>query len=77
MIYATYNGVGWFQGFAKLLEKEYNSGKTTSDELLKVFVNDRVSGGYGARPNTNDSAASLIANTGVDIQKLVGLSPLC
>ncbi|MDQ5928647.1 MAG: hypothetical protein QG594_421, partial [Bacteroidota bacterium] len=76
-IYATFNGSVWFKGFSKLIESEYNSGKRTSDELLKVFVDERISGGYNAIKGVKEFAAKLIADTGVDIQKLVGLSPLC
>ena len=73
MVYATYNGAGWFKGFAKILESNYNGGVKTADELLKIFVDERVSGGFNAYP----AGSELIANTGVNIQKMVGLSSIC
>ena len=82
MIYAVYNGAAWFKGFAKILEESYNSGTRTADGLLKVFVDERVSGGYnaffkGTKKNLGSKSGVLIANTGVDIQKMVGLSSIC
>jgi hypothetical protein len=82
MIYAVYNGAGFFKGFAKILESNYNNGITSPDELLKLFVDERIYGGknafrLGTGNNLNSSSATLIANTGVDIEKLVGLSSLC
>jgi hypothetical protein len=81
MIYAVFNGAGWFKGFYKLLENAYNSGKKTSDQLLEVFVNERVAGGkiafkYGTNKNLGGDSR-LITQTGYKIQKLVGLSPEC
>lgn len=83
MIYAVFNGQGWFKGFAKLLLDAFNSGKRTSDELLNVFVNERVIGGRNAfklgtgEPLNSRGSIELIANTGVDIQKMVALGPYC
>ena len=71
MIYAVYNGAGWFQNFAKLLTQSYDSGINTADGLLKVIVDARVSGRVGKL------SSSLIANTGVDIEKMVGLASIC
>lgn len=82
MIYAVYNGAGFFSGFAKLLQNAFNNGQTTSDGLLSVFVNERVVGGQnaftlGTTHKLDTNSATLIANTGVDIQKLVGVGPEC
>lgn len=82
MIYAVFNGAGFFNGFAKILENAYNGGKRTSDELLKVIVDERVYGGYNAfKLGTTKElvrySATLIANTGVKIEKMVGLSDEC
>ena len=81
-IYAVYNGVGFFKGFAKILEEAYVNGKVTADELTTVFVNERVYGGKNAYKkatgnNLNNASATLIANTGVDIAKLVGETKYC
>lgn len=80
MIYAAFNGSAYFRGFAKILEESFANGLTTSDELLEVFVNERVSGGkkaykLGTGNTQSKRSATLIANTGVDIQKMVGLGP--
>ena len=82
MIYAVYNGQGWFKGFSKVLEDAYLSGKTTSDALVEEIVNERVAGGATAfrnigGNNLNTVSATLIANTGVDIEKMVGMGPDC
>jgi hypothetical protein len=82
MIYAVYNGAAWFKGFAKILQENYDNGINTAEGLLKIFVDERVSGGYnafykGTGKNLNSQSGVLIANTGVDIQKMVGLYPLC
>ena len=82
IVYAVFNGAGFFKGFAKILENAYNGGKRTSDELLKVIVDERVYGGYnafklGTTKELGSSSATLIANTGVKIEKMVGLSDEC
>jgi hypothetical protein len=81
-IYAVYNGPAFFKGFAKILEEEYLGGKTTADALTTVFVNERIYGGKnaykkGTGHNLNNASATLIANTGVDIGKLVGETKYC
>lgn len=79
MIYAVFNGAGWFKGFAKLLISAYeNDNMRTADKLLTIFVNERVSGGrtafkLGTGSNLSTNAMTLIANTGIDIEKMVGL----
>ena len=80
MVYAAFNGAGWFRGFVKLLEENFDNGLTSADELLEVFVNERISGGKKAfKLGTGNELKRifqiLIANTGVDIQKMVGLGP--
>lgn len=72
MVYAVYNGAGWFKGFARLLTTAYNNGTTTADGLNTVFVNERVYGGGNVVVTS-----SLIANTGVDISKLTGEKLFC
>jgi hypothetical protein len=61
-VYATYNGEGWFEKFAKTIESKYASGITSSDELVKIFVDARIQ-------NKN----SLINQTGKKIGALVGI----
>lgn len=72
MIYAVYNGAGWFRGFAKLLTSAWNKGTTTADGLNTVFVNERVYGGGNVVVTS-----TLIANTGVKISKLTGEKRFC
>jgi len=83
MIYAVYNGSGWFAGFFLLLKASFTPGKTTSDELLTNFVNERIMGGYNAYSlgtgggNLGSGSAELIMKTGYKIEKMVGLSKDC
>lgn len=82
MIYAVYNGSAFFKGFAKILESAYASGTTTADGLNTVFINERIYGGInayklGTGNKLNNSSATLIANTGVDIAKLTGETKYC
>ncbi len=82
MVYAVFNGPGFFRGFAKLLNEAYVSGKQTSDELVKIFIDERVYGGYnaynlGTGKNLGNNSAKLIADTGYDIEKLSGLGNFC
>ena len=60
-IYASYNGEGWFDRFVKLITDKYTSGITSSDKLVKIFVDARI-----------QSKSSLIAQTGAKIGVLVG-----
>jgi len=66
MVYGVFNGAGYFQNFVKTLENAYNEGTTTADGLLRVFLDERIAGGF--------KSSTLIANTGLIIEKLVGLS---
>lgn len=60
-IYATYNGPGWFQRFAKLINQLVESGTTDPDTLSKSLIDRR-----------KYSENSLIAQTGRKIEKIVG-----
>ena len=77
MVYLRYNGSGWFEWFSKFLKDSYNKGITNPDELLKIFVDERVVGGINAKKGLKDYARTIIADTGLDIQKMVGLGPYC
>lgn len=85
MVYAVYNGGGYFKGLCKLMQRAYDSGTKTSDGLLKVVVDERVHGlteayrlgSRSERAHLSGGASTLLANTGVDIEKLVGLSNSC
>ena len=82
MVYAVFNGPGWFKGFYKVLKAAYDSGTTDAESLLKISIAERVAGARnafkkGTGSTLNATSATLIANTGVDIEKLVGLGPDC
>lgn len=78
MVYASWNGIGWFKGFGALLNNAYKRGYKTSDALLDVFIKERISGGkiaytLGTGKNLGPNSASLIAQTGYKIAKAVGV----
>lgn len=70
-VYASWNGPGWFQGWAKEIKQKYNSGMTNTDELTAYFVKRRIS---NAGVIGNKSNNSLIAQGGKKIAKLLGVS---
>jgi hypothetical protein len=79
MVYASWNGSGWFGGFAKLLTNAYNAGSKTSDQLLTVITKERISGGYtaynlGTGKKLGKDSASLISQTGYKIAKATGVN---
>lgn len=59
-IYATYNGPGWFQKFAKTMNNLVESGTTDPDELVRLMVERR-----------KNSGNSLIAQGGRKIEKFI------
>ena len=78
MVYASWNGGGWFRGFSKVLNEAYKAGSKTSDQLLTVITNERLSGGYiaykkGTGKPLGPSSASLIAQSGRKIAKATGV----
>jgi hypothetical protein len=78
MIYAAWNGPGWFKGFAQLLNNAYKAGSKTSDQLLDVITKDRINGGkeaykLGTGKNLGSNSASLISQTGYKIAKATGV----
>jgi hypothetical protein len=81
MIYGVFNGAGFFKGYAQVLIIAYNQNNgITTDELTKVFVDERLGGAVNAfRLGTGGKkigrgSMELIANTGIDIEKIVGLN---
>lgn len=69
-VYAQWNGPGWFRGWANQIRIAYKNGKTSSEDLLVLFVEKRVdnTGIIGNRSNN-----SLIAQGGRKIAKIVGV----
>ena len=70
-IYATWNGPGWFQGWGAEISEAYKKGKTSSEDLLKLFVARRINNA-NVLPKGNKQN-SLIAQGGHKIKTLVGL----
>jgi murein DD-endopeptidase MepM/ murein hydrolase activator NlpD len=62
-IYATYNGPGWFQRFAKVINEAVNNGTTNPEELNKIFIERR-----------KGSSNSLIAQGGRKMDGILGSS---
>jgi hypothetical protein len=58
-VYATWNGPGWFQRFAKIINQEVASGNTDPKSLLRIAVDRRISSGN-----------SLIAQGGPKVDKI-------
>jgi hypothetical protein len=79
MVYAAWNGPGWFEGFAKVLNNAYKAGSKTSDQLLAVITKERLNGGVnayklGTGDNLGPNGKSLIAQTAVKIAKATGVA---
>jgi peptidoglycan hydrolase-like protein with peptidoglycan-binding domain len=64
-IYATWNGAGWFQTFAKKINDAVSSGETDPNNLWKIAIDSRINN--NAR---NASSKSLIAQGGQKIKSL-------
>ena len=78
MVYAAWNGPGWFKGFAKVLNDAYKAGSKTSDKLVVIITKERLNGGKvayknGTGSNLGANGASLIAQTAVKIAKATGV----
>jgi hypothetical protein len=71
-VYATWNGPGWFQGWAGEIKSKYLGGMKDSGELASYFVRRRISN-KGVLSGGNKQN-SLIAQGGQKISKLLGIS---
>lgn len=60
-IYATWNGPGWFNRFAKTINSQVQKGVTDTDKLLKIALQDR-----------KNSGNSLISSSAEKIEKILG-----
>lgn len=69
-VYATWNGPGWFKGWANEIRKAYKSGKTKSEDLVVLFVERRVDNRGIIGNNSNNS---LVSQGGRKIAKIVGV----
>ena len=70
-VYATWNGPGWFQGWAEEIVAQYRKGMTDSGQLAAYFVKRRISNNGIVGNKTNNS---LIAQGGKKIAKILGVS---
>ena len=78
MVYASWNGSGWFKGFSEVLNNAYTRGYKTSESLLEVITQERINGGkiaytLGTGKNLGPNSASLIAQSGYKIAKATGV----
>lgn len=65
--YAVWNGPGWFQRFARVINEKVASGVTDPKELLRIAVDTRKNWS-----SSSNAANSLIAQGGRKIEKIVG-----
>ena len=65
-VYAVWNGPGWFQRFAKVINQKVAEGVTDPKELLRIAVDTRKNWS-----SSSASANSLIAQGGRKIEKIV------
>ena len=78
MVYAVWNGPAYFKGYSNILNNSYKHGYKTSEQLLDVFLKERIAGGgtaysFGTGKNLGPSAKSLNNQGGLKIKKAVGL----
>jgi hypothetical protein len=66
-IYAAWNGSGWFEGWARIINKAYRNGVTHPEQLTRLMVSKRLdnTGVIGNKSNNG-----LIAQGGGKIAKL-------
>ena len=78
MVYAVWNGPAYFKGYSIILNNSYKRGYKTSEQLLDVFLKERIAGGgtaytFGTGKNLGSSAKSLNNQGGLKIKSAVGL----
>lgn len=71
VIYAVWNGSGWFEALAKELTAYYNAGNKTADALTRWFVNRRIDATGLLGITRRDSSWSLFNQGGLKIEKLI------
>jgi hypothetical protein len=70
-VYASWNGGGWFQGWARVISAAYKGGMTNPEQLTRLFVAKRINntGILGKKQISNNF---LIAQGGRKIAKNLG-----
>lgn len=65
-VYAVWNGSGWFQRFAKVINKEVENGNKEPKKLLKVAIDTRKNWS-----NSSGFANNLINRSGREMEKIL------
>lgn len=60
LLYAVWNGSGFFQDFADVIDSEVSSGNTDRDSLYDVAINSRVHNGNGAIAKVGNKVKNVI-----------------
>jgi hypothetical protein len=68
-VYASWNGPGWFKGFARIIKAAYAGGMTNPTQLSRLFTAKRLNN-VGVIGNKSNN--SLIAQNGKKIAKNLG-----
>lgn len=71
VIYAVWNGAGWFEALAKELTDYYNAGNKTADALTRWFVNRRIDATGLLGITRRDASWSLFNQGGLKIERLI------
>lgn len=62
LLYAVWNGSGFFQEFADVIDSEVSSGNTDRDSLYEVAIDSRVHNGNGAIAKVGNKVKNVIDN---------------
>ena len=60
LLYAVWNGPGFFQDFADVIDSEVSSGNTDRDSLYEVAIDSRVHNGNGAIAKVGNKVKNVI-----------------
>jgi hypothetical protein len=60
LLYAVWNGPGFFQEFADVIDSEVSSGNTDRDSLYEVAIDSRVHNGNGAIAKVGNKVKNVI-----------------
>lgn len=60
LLYAVWNGSGFFQDFADVIDSEVSSGNTDRDSLYEVAIDSRVHNGNGAIAKVGNKVKNVI-----------------
>jgi hypothetical protein len=60
LLYAVWNGSGFFQDFADVIDSEVSSGNTDRDSLYEIAIDSRVHNGNGAIAKVGNKVKNVI-----------------